>query len=212
LARPVGRRSIRSRRPPPRGNTLASAASFPPGAPPMQTDGDCAKRMVRRSVAYSPWNTGATRRARTCRAPAPPAPPLAAINDAGAEQLCPPSQQGGHVLRSTIATAGSAVVKFTLRQRYSLPFTHLDPVTDLDPDRFAAATIADRGAGPVRALRCGDTCGKNDMIDNKNVQSRWMIGKFNLVSEVNLREAFGDKDSPTNSISDPTRCTTRCGA
>jgi hypothetical protein len=38
---------------------------------------------------------------------------LAAINDAGAEQLGPRSQQGGHVLRS--ATGGSAVMKFSLR-------------------------------------------------------------------------------------------------
>jgi hypothetical protein len=34
----------------------------------------------------------------------------AAINDVGAEQPCAPSQQGGHVLTSSIATGGSAVV------------------------------------------------------------------------------------------------------
>jgi hypothetical protein len=35
------------------------------------------------------------------------------------------------------------------------------------------------------------------MIDNKNVQRLWMIGKFSLMSEMNLGEAFGDKNPST---------------
>lgn len=122
---------------------------------------------------------------------------LAAINDAGAEQQGPRSQQGGHVLRSAIATGGSAVMKFSLRPAIFLTIYNLGPLQVSIRTRPAAVTIADRGASPGLALRCGDTCGKNDMIDNKNVQRLWMIGKFSLISEMNLGEAFGDKNPST---------------